>query len=255
MEKAQQVRSSALSVFIAEANQMNCQLVERALRNRRNRLTVIGSAVSSEHALAQLAERKPDVVVLSAQLKEGPLEGYRVLRQLRAAQSRTRAIMLLDSRDRDFVIDAFRCGARGVIFRDEPFETLGKCIHAVHNGQVWANSENLSYLLDALAQALPMRLQDARGICLLSKREEDVVRLVAQGLMNREISVQLSLSEHTVRNYLFRVFDKLGVSTRVELVLYYLQERQVEPAESTPGNGSSPVQRTPRTNSNITADD
>ncbi len=254
MEKAQQARSSALSVFIAEANQMNCQLVERALRDRRNRLTIIGSAVSSEHALALVVEGKPDVVVLSARLKEGPLEGYRVLRQLRALQSHTRAIMLLDSRERDFVIDAFRCGARGVIFRDEPFETLGKCIHAVHNGQVWANSQNLSYLLDALAQALPMRLQDARGIYLLSKREEDVVRLVAQGLMNREISVQLGLSEHTVRNYLFRVFDKLGVSTRVELVLYYLQERQVELPESTNGNDSSPVRQTLRVSASDTND-
>jgi DNA-binding NarL/FixJ family response regulator len=141
-----------------------------------------------------------------------------------------------------------------VIFRDEPFETLGKCIHAVHNGQVWANSQNLSYLLDALAQALPMRLQDARGIYLLSKREEDVVRLVAQGLMNREISVQLGLSEHTVRNYLFRVFDKLGVSTRVELVLYYLQERQVELPESTNGNDSSPVRQTLRVSASDTND-
>jgi len=112
MEKAQQARSSALSVLIAEANQMNCQLVGRALRNRRNRLTVIGSAVSSEHALALVVEGKPDVMVLSARLKEGPLEGYRVLRQLRALQSHTRAIMLLDSRERDFVIDAFRCGAQ-----------------------------------------------------------------------------------------------------------------------------------------------
>ena len=107
MDKAQQVRSSALSVFIAEANRMNCQLVERALRSRRNRLTIIGSAVCSKRALALVVEGKPDVVVLSAQLKEGPLEGYRVLRQLRALQSRTRAIMLLDSRERDFVIDAF----------------------------------------------------------------------------------------------------------------------------------------------------
>jgi len=99
-----------------------------------------------------------------------------------------------------------------------------------------------------------MRLQDAHGIYLLSKREEDVVRLVAQGLMNREISVQLGLSEHTVRNYLFRVFDKLGVSTRVELVVYYLQERGVEPAESTKGNGSSSGRQTSRASANGTTD-
>jgi DNA-binding NarL/FixJ family response regulator len=244
MEKAQQARSSVVSVFIAEANHMNCQLVERALRTRRNQLTITGSAVSSDRAFELLKETTPDVIIISAQLKEGPLEGYRVLRQVRSLRSRPRAIMLLDSREREFVIDAFRCGAHGVIFRDEPFETLGKCIRAVHKGQIWANSQQLGYLLDALGQALPLRLQDAHGIDLLSKREEDVVRLVAQGLMNREISVQLGLSEHTVRNYLFRVFDKLGVSTRVELVLYYLQERQngpVEPKAMTQRSPISPV--------------
>jgi len=123
------------------------------------------------------------------------------------------------------VIDAFRSGAHGVIFRDEPLETLSKCIHAVHQGQVWANSQHLGYLLETLAQVKPLRLQDARGTNLLSPREERVVHLVAEGLTNRQISTELELSEHTVRNYLFKIFDKLGVSTRVELVLYCLQEK------------------------------
>lgn len=228
MEKVQQLRSSVVSILIAEANPMNCQLIASAFRARRNRLAVVGATASSDHALALLKETEPDVAIISAQMQEGPLEGYRMLRQLRSLQCRTRAVLLLDSREREFVIDAFRSGAHGVIFRDEPLETLGKCVHAVHHGQVWANSQHLGYLLDALGHARPLRLQDARGAELLSKREGDVVRLVAEGLTNREISVQLTLSEHTVRNYLFHVFDKLGVSTRVELVLYCLEQRQKE---------------------------
>jgi DNA-binding NarL/FixJ family response regulator len=137
------------------------------------------------------------------------------MRQLRCLQLRTRAIMLLHSRERELITDAFRC-----------LKTLSKCIHAVHQGQIWANSQHLGYLLDALEQALPLRVHDVHGIGILSKREEDVVKLVAQGLTNRDISTRLRLSEHTVRNYLFRVFDKVGVSTRVELVLYYLQQGQ-----------------------------
>ena len=78
---------------------------------------------------------------------------------------------------------------------------------------------------------MPMRLQDARGIDLLSKREDQVVRLLAQGLTNKDISVELGLSQHTIRNYLFRIYDKLGVSTRVELVLYFLQERETRSSE------------------------
>jgi DNA-binding NarL/FixJ family response regulator len=225
------VSRSLVNILIAEANQMNCQLVASALRPSRYRVAVVASATESMRALALLKEIQPDVAVISAQLKEGPLEGYRVLRELRPLRARTRAIMLLDSRSRESVIDAFRFGAHGVIFRDEPLETLGKCIHAVHQGQVWANSEQLGYVLDALTHALPLHVQDARGVNLLSRREEDVVRLVAEGMTNREISQRLRLSDHTVRNYLFRIFDKLGVSSRVELVLYCLQQRNSSPVE------------------------
>ena len=217
--------SSSVSVLVAEANEMSCQLVETALRPRRYRVSVVASAIDSSGAVSLLRERAPDVAVISSQLREGPLQGFRVVRELRSLRSRTRAVMLLDSRERDLVIDAFRCGAHGVVFRDEPLETLGKCIHAVHCGQVWANSQQLGYILEALSLTMPMRLQGAHGMDLLSKREESVVRQVAEGMTNREISIHLKLSEHTIRNYLFRIFDKLGVSTRVELVLYCLQER------------------------------
>jgi two-component system, NarL family, nitrate/nitrite response regulator NarL len=226
MHNTQQPRNSAVSVVVAEANHLACELVASALRYQRIRIAVVGSAVGSHAALSLCAERQPDVVIVSAQLEDGPLQGFRVVRELRSLPSRTRAILLLGSRARDAVTDAFRCGAHGVIFRDEPLHTLTKCVQAVHKGQVWANSEQLGYLIDALGRTRPLQLHDARGIDLLSKREADVVRLVAEGLTNRAISAELGLSEHTVRNYLLKVFDKLGVSTRVELVLYCFHEGQ-----------------------------
>jgi DNA-binding CsgD family transcriptional regulator len=66
----------------------------------------------------------------------------------------------------------------------------------------------------------PLKIRSAGGMALLTPRERDVVRLTAEGMRNQEISVKLNLSEHTVRNYLLRIFDKLGISSRVELVLY-----------------------------------
>lgn len=225
MDGVQESRNS-VNVLIAEATFLHCQLVENVFRSKRSGIVVVASSISSADVLARLKEHEPDVAVISARLHDGPLEGYHVLRELHLMQSKTRAVMLLDSRDPDLVVDAFRCGAHGVVFRDEPIETLGKCIHVVHEGQVWANSENLRYLLEALGKALPLRFEDSNGGKLLTKRERDVARLVADGLTNREIAKDLGLSEHTVRNYLLRVFDKLGVSTRVELVLYCLQDRQ-----------------------------
>lgn len=237
MTKAQQW-SANVRVVIAESSQMNCELVESAFRPRSKRVAIVGTAVHGSDALAVVKKTQPDVAVISAHLQEGPLEGYRVLRELRLTHARTRGIMLLNSRERDLVIDAFRCGTRGVVFRDEAIDVLGKCIHAVHHGQVWANSESMRSLVEALGQSMPTRLRETRGIERLSKREMDVVRLVAEGMSNRDISVQLGISEHTVRNYLFHIFDKLGVSTRVELVLHCLQDGSPSPPESS-SNGLS----------------
>src|SRR5262249_51231866 len=89
----------------------------------------------------------------------------------------------------------------------------------VHQGQIWANSRELRFVLEALGEALPLRVVDARGTVLLSHREQEVVRCVAEGLSNRDIARRLGLTEHTVKNYLFRIFDKLGVSRRGEVVL------------------------------------
>lgn len=225
---------SCVNVVIAEANRLNCQLVESAFRARRMGVAIVASAIESQRALALFKERKPDIAVISSQLGDGPLEGYRLLRELRSLQSKTRSVMLLASREPNLIVDAFRCGAHGVVFRDEPLEVLGKCIHAVNGGQVWANSQLLGYLLEALTHATRFHVRDGRGTGLLSKREIDIVQLVAEGLTNRAVSEELRLSEHTVRNYLFRIFDKLGVSTRVELVLYCFQERQPSVLGGTP---------------------
>lgn len=226
MQRSLHSGNPVVNILIAESNRMNCQLIETALRPKRHHVAVVARAVGSAQALSLLDKTKPDVALVSAQLDESPLEGYRLLREIRGSQSRTRAVMLLSSRDPGVLIDTFRSGAHGVVFRDESLETLSKCIHAVNQGQVWANSQQLGYVLEALTRAMPLHLRDANGASLLAKHEEDVVRLVADGMTNREVSRQLNLSEHTVRNYVSRVFDKLGVSSRVELVLYCLQEKQ-----------------------------
>jgi DNA-binding NarL/FixJ family response regulator len=135
-------------------------------------------------------------------------------------------ILLLDSPDREQIVEAFRNGASGVFFRSDSLERLWKSIRSVHLGQVWASSRELQYLLEELVQTMPFHVVDVQGGVLLTEREDQVVRLVAEGYTNREISKELGLSEHTVKNYIFRVFDKLGVSTRVELALYAMNQRQ-----------------------------
>lgn len=94
----------------------------------------------------------------------------------------------------------------------------------MHQGQIWANSQQLSFAVEALAASPTFRAVDAHELNLLSKRELEVVRCLAEGLTNREIAERLSLSQHTIKNYLFRVFDKLGVSSRLELLFMTLSQ-------------------------------
>ena len=127
--------------------------------------------------------------------------------------------MLLNSSAQEVVLEAFRAGARGVYSKEESVSDLSKCVRRVHEGQIWANSQQISALVQAWSSGHHVRAVDARGVNLLSKREREIVNRAAQGLTNREIATQLGLSPHTVKNCLFRIFDKLGVSNRVELLL------------------------------------
>jgi len=102
---------------------------------------------------------------------------------------------------------------------------LGKCLESVFEGQIWASSAEMQFVVDALVESPPIRVADSKGTPILTNQEQAVVHWMTEGLSNREIAGQLNLSEHTVKNYIFRIFDKLGVSKRVEVILYALNKR------------------------------
>ena len=216
--------NGTIRVVVADGTRMGSQLISDALKGD-FRFTVAGVCASSHELLESVAACHPDVVVVNVNLDEQAMKGFEVARQLRTSYPQTRVIILLDSPKRDLVIRAFGSGAKGVFCRAQSIEMLRKCICIVHAGQVWASSEELHFVLDTLAASAPSRLVDSRGTVLLSKREQDVVQCVTEGLTNKEIALRLKLSEHTVKNYMFRIFDKLGVSTRVEMVLYAFSQR------------------------------
>src|ERR1700722_4610175 len=209
-----------LRVLAADSTAMSTQLLVEAL-GRDGQFHMIESPAGGA-AILQLVKRDhPPVVVVSPSFRDGQMGGFELVREVRTQSSDTRAIMLLDSSERASVTQAFRAGAQGVFCRTEPFRLLAKSIQCVSAGQVWASSTELQFVLEALIQPA-MTTFNGKGNSLLSAREVDVVRCVSEGLTNREIAQRLKLTEHTVKNYLFRIFDKLGVSSRVEVVLYAL---------------------------------
>jgi DNA-binding NarL/FixJ family response regulator len=197
---------------------MTAQLLADGLR-KFQRLEVVGLAARSADVLKATSVR-PHVAVISDNLDDEPSKGLAVAGQLCDLLPETKAILLLNSSKPDLVVAAFRAGAKGVFCRSEPLKLLYKCIQRVSAGQIWANSSEMGFVLEALQMAPSLRFVGQSGNCLLSKREQAVVGSVAEGLTNRAIAGQLGLSEHTVKNYLFRIFDKLGVSSRIEVVLY-----------------------------------
>lgn len=209
---------------------MTTQLLVEAL-GRDGQFHMIEAPSNATAILALVNTKKPQVAVISAQLEQNG--GFDLVRKIRSQFPATRVIVLLDASERATVAEAFRAGARGVFCRTEPFRMLAKCIQSVAGGQIWANSSELLYVLEALSESgVPSGMNFDGG--LLSARETDVVRCVTEGLTNREIAQRLSLTEHTVKNYLFRIFDKLGVSSRVEVVLYAFRNAKAASVPETP---------------------
>lgn len=221
-----EISASKVSVLIGDDSRLGCRLLENALSRPRSRFDVVASAVSCPEVLSSLQSKHVDVALINQSLQDGPFVGFQLLTEMRASFPQTRVVILLKTATCDLVVDAFRGGAHGVFCRTQSFEALCKCIQSVHRGQVWANSDQLHFLLEAFVRTSPLRAVDYTGRPLLTKREDDVASLLAEGLSNREVSVKLGLSEHTVSNYLFHIYNKLGVSSRVELVLYLLRQRQ-----------------------------
>ena len=204
---------------------MSCHLLVDALRSIKRYEPV--AATTAEEVVLALDVARFDVLLISTSFSRDPLEGLRFVSEVRDLHRELSIVVLLDTFDRNLVVEAFRRGAHGVFSRSDSFQALCKCILCVHEGQVWANSVELGFVLEALINPLPIETSGLPSSRPLSKREEEIAHMVAEGFSNRQISERMDLSEHTIKNYLFRVFEKLGVSTRVELTLYALKRGKV----------------------------
>jgi len=209
-----------ISILVACKRTVTCELYSQAL-NRHSGFHVATTATTVAEALEQLDGNVINVALISTTLGEDHTSALSLLQQIRNRHPEVKSVLLFDYDEADLVVQAFRSGAKGLFcVGEDAFKNLCRCVQKVHAGQVWANSAQLTLLLETFSRLPLSREVSVNGLRLLTRREEEIVRLVEEGLTNREIANHLGLSEHTVRNNLIRIFDKLGVSTRVELALY-----------------------------------
>ena len=217
--------AKAVRVLVVDSSRIHTQLMSDALK-RDPGLEVVPWDGETNAVIGATLSGNVDVLAVSCAMEGKPIRGLELVKELVGKRAKARAVVLLDTPERDLVVEAFRSGARGVFSREESVESFCKCVRRVHEGQIWANTKQVEYVIETLAKSPSIPTLGAAGLNVLSKRENEVVRYLAQGLTNREIAERMDLSQHTIKNYLFRVFDKLGVSSRVELLFMTLSQNE-----------------------------
>ena len=189
---------------------------------------VVAQAQDGRQVLEILQQLEPDILLLD--LKMPGLDGLGTLQRLQAARNKTRVIVLTASDDKNEFVQAMKLGTSGIVLKQTATEMLIKSIRKVHAGEIWLDSHTTAAVIRQFVAAEEMQpatvlppapsAQRDRERSPRSQREREIVALVAQGFKNKEMAEKMFISEQTVKNHLHNIFDKLGVSDRLELALY-----------------------------------
>jgi len=207
------VHSAKIRLILADDHRIILEGLEQ-LFSRWEEFQVVATATNGEDALTAVRKHKPDVLVLDVQMPGR--DGLSVLKQIHTEKIPTRVILLTATLDEDGVLDAMQGGVSGLVLKESAAQLLVQTVKRVMRGERALEPSLVSNALDRLAQR-----EDARQIVeVLSKRETEIVKMVAGGLRNKEIADKLSIGEGTVKSHLHSIYEKLGVHGRVELTMY-----------------------------------
>ncbi len=214
-----------ISIVVADDHQIFRDGLARLLGDEPD-FTVAGSAGDGDETLRLVRELTPDVLLLDLAMPQRP--GLDVLRDLAAESSPVRTIVLAASIDETQMIEALELGARGIVLKEAATTLLFKCIRVVMAGQYWVGREAVSGLVDSLRRARTERQTRSADRYALTDRQLEIVRAVVSGDTNRVIAQSLGISEDTVKQHLSTIFDKCGVSSRVELAMFAVNHHLVD---------------------------
>lgn len=197
-------------------------------------IEVVGEASDGREALEQVQMHEPDVLLLDLRMPN--LDGLGALQTLQHINRKTRVIILTASEDKNEFVQAMKLGCSGIVLKQTAPELIVKSIRKVNDGEIWLDSHTTAAVMRQFAthgsdsgsssgsSSLPSSGAKSRERSPLSAREREIVSLVAQGYKNKEMAEKMFISEQTVKNHLHNIFDKLGVSDRLELALYAIHK-------------------------------
>jgi DNA-binding NarL/FixJ family response regulator len=209
--------NAKLRALVVDRDSISSQLLADSLARN---LQCEATGVASTDLLKAISVWDAGLVVIGAELRYGTGNGLTLARVVSRAYPQVDLVILLDHVSRTSVIEAFRSGARGVFSRQQSMHDFHDCVGHVRKGFIWAGRTESNILLEALKSVPAPVISVDSGAHPLTARELQVVQKAAQGKTNRTIARELNLSEHTVKNYLFRAYEKVGVSSRIELLFY-----------------------------------
>ncbi len=187
---------------------------------------VVGEAGDGREVLEKVQDLDPDVLLLDLRMPN--LDGLATLQALQQSNRRTRVIVLTASEDKNEFVQAMKLGCSGIVLKQTAPDLIVKSIRKVHAGEIWLDSHTTAAVMRQFSTGLESGsgpgAAKGRERSPLSTREREIVALVAQGYKNKEMAEKMFISEQTVKNHLHNIFDKLGVSDRLELALYAIHK-------------------------------
>jgi DNA-binding NarL/FixJ family response regulator len=218
----------AIRILIADDHPVFRQGLISIFRTEKD-FKIVGAAVDGKQALQAIQTARPDILLLDLLMPR--LTGLETLRELSSAAFPVRTILLTAGIEKEQIAHALQLGARGIVLKDAPTEVLLASIRAVMDGQFWVGEKKVADLVEILRECQPPAEQagGSKKSFGLTARELDVVGSIASGFTNREIAAKFSISEQTVKHHLRNIFDKVGVSNRLELALFAINHGLMAP--------------------------